>query len=162
MENWEKGEVDLAFFKFCYVDITLQTEVDRLFSSYEKVMKSLQERYSPRGFIHFTVPLRAMDNRLQSRFKRVLGYPETGLLDNIQRNRFNEKMRKQYKEEGNLFDLAEAEAIRSGGSPSVFHYRGKEYACLAREYTEDGGHLNEEAGKIIAEKLLIYLAGKMA
>ena len=162
MKDWENGGVDLAFFKFCYVDITSQTDVGRLFLLYEKNMNSLKEKFPETGFIHFTAPLKTADNRPQSWLKKIIGSPETDLLDNIQRNRFNEEIRRRYGGEGTLFDLAEAEAIRPDGLPSVFHYGGKNYACLAREYSVDGGHLNEKAAEIIAEKFLIILAGKAA
>ena len=162
LESWEYGSLDLAFLKLCYVDITRETDADRLFLTYEKNMNSLQEKFPQTGIIHFTVPLKAGDNFPKSFFRKISGSPGTGLLDNIRRNEFNEKIRGRYGAGGTLFDLAEAEATGPDGTKAVFQYGGKNYACLARDYTTDGGHLNESGSEKIGQNLLIYLAGKAA
>ena len=56
----EKGIGDtanIAFFKFCYVDVTARTDIDKVFDDYKTTMSLLKESYTRTKFIHMAVPL---------------------------------------------------------------------------------------------------------
>ena len=51
------GRVDIAFFKFCYVDFGGSTDVESVFTDYQSKMAELKSAYPSVHFVHFTVPL---------------------------------------------------------------------------------------------------------
>ncbi|MEF9476235.1 MAG: hypothetical protein L0958_06070, partial [Candidatus Mariimomonas ferrooxydans] len=57
-----------------------------------------------------------------------------------------------------LFDLALIESTDSEGGMATFKKCGKSFYSLVPSYTNDGGHLNEDGRRIVAEQLLIFLA----
>lgn len=156
MDKGLGNQVDIAFFKFCYVDITSSTEVDNLFDTYEKIMSALQKKFPKTTFIHFTVPLTTPQSGIKALIKRIIGKP-IGIEDNVQREKFNEKLRKAYQEQGNLFDLSKVESTSPIGEIATFKINGEMYIHLNPEYTYNGGHLNEVGREKVAEQLLFHL-----
>jgi hypothetical protein len=61
MDGGLGGRVDVAFFKFCYVDITPETDVETLFTSYRASMGRLRERFPTTRFIHVTSPVTVVE-----------------------------------------------------------------------------------------------------
>ena len=59
LEEGGGNRADMAFLKFCYVDVTTRTDVNRLFTQYKEMMSSLREKYPRMIFIHFSVPVNA-------------------------------------------------------------------------------------------------------
>ena len=51
------GRVDIAFFKFCYVDITPDTDVGQVFRRYTETLAELAARHPEITFMHSTAPL---------------------------------------------------------------------------------------------------------
>jgi hypothetical protein len=78
--------------------------------------------------------------------------------DNIQRNKFNHLLREQYKSYDPIFDLAKIESTFPNGKTCSFTKNGTIYHSLVPAYTNDGGHLNELGGKVVARHLLMFLA----
>ncbi len=165
----EKGigkNADIAFFKFCYVDIRTDTEVKDVFSHYKKTMLELEKSYPDTQFVHVTVPLTTELTAFQVFSKKVkiiigkfTGKPAWFLpKGNQQRNMFNEMLIQEYDGKAPIFDLAKFESTYHNGTRCSFKNDGKTYYCMVPEYTEDGGHLNETSRKKIAEQLLIFLA----
>jgi len=152
------GKVDIAFFKFCYVDIMPATDVRRLFESYQSTLASLKEKYSKVVFIHVTTPVTSLQTGPKAWIKKLIGKPLRGYDDNVKREQFNAMLRKEYSGKEPIFDLAGIESIFPDGSRSTFKKDGKEYPALAPVYTNDGGHLNELGRKVVAEQFLIFLA----
>ncbi|HDD05193.1 MAG TPA: hypothetical protein ENF51_01760 [Candidatus Aenigmarchaeota archaeon] len=152
-------KVDIAFFKFCYVDVGAKTDIDEVFSYYTKTMDSLKKKYPKVTFVHFTVPLTVSRTTIKTRIKLLIGWKEIWEYDdNIRRNQFNELLRNEYGGKEPLFDLASIESTFPDGRRSFFKKGGKVYYSLVPDYTLDGGHLNELGRKIVAEQLLIFLA----
>jgi len=152
-------KIDIAFFKFCYVDITEKTDVQKLFESYKQTMNNLQKEFPKTIFIFATVPLRTVITTWKTGIKKLFGKDYIWeYADNIKRNEFNEMIRHEYATSGRLFDIARAESTYPDGSQEIFKLNGKRYASLIPEYTNDGGHLNKKGGKAIAAHLIALLA----
>ncbi|MCX7927278.1 MAG: hypothetical protein N2606_04000 [Candidatus Omnitrophica bacterium] len=159
MESGLGQVVDIAFFKFCYVDITSSTDIDKLISYYESTMSYLKEKYPNVKFIHFTVPLTVnyLENGWKSRIKRILRGEKGEVDNNIARNIFNKELIKRMGSMENIFDLAKYEAMFMNGKMNIFHKRGIGYYFLISSYTDDGGHLNILGRRYIARKFLEFL-----
>ena len=158
MQKGIGNKVDIAFFKFCFWDVRGKTDIKRVFDSYTTTLSELKAQYPAVIFVHFTVPLMAHADGLKDRIKRVLNLEDDSDLDNIRRNELNNLFLAEYLGKEPIFDIASAESTLPGGGRSSFSNAGKTYYCLAREYTSDGGHLNELGKKVVAEQLLIFLS----
>ncbi len=159
-QNIRKGigdKVDIAFLKLCFWDVRRKTNVDDVFNNYKKTITSLQKQYPKTVFVHLTVPLMSHSNGIVANIKRMIK-PDNGELDNIKRNELNRLIVKEYGDKEPLFDIALVESTFPDGRRAIFSKDGKNYYYLPSEYTDDGGHLNEEARKHVAEQLLITLA----
>ena len=154
MENGIGAKANIAFFKFCYVDINASSDIDKIFIEYKKTMEQLKKKYPRTTFIYATVPLTESKTTVRSIIKAVLGKEDR----NIKRNRFNDMLRKEYKGKEPLFDIAQAESTHPDGTRSTFTKNGTTYYSLASEYTDDGGHLNDLGQLAVAQDLLILLA----
>ncbi len=157
-------EPDLAFFKFCYVDFSANTDVNKVFNAYKKTMDTLVSSFPKTTFIHVTVPLNSNPKnsnswrtRAKILLKKILNQPLDKLIVNKQRNEFNELLRNAYGSKAPIFDLASIEATFPNGKQNVFHNKGKRYLSMVPDYTKDGGHLNEMGRKVVAAKLLVFL-----
>lgn len=160
-------KVDIAFMKMCYVDITSSTNVDDIFHTYKQKMAQLESQFSNTEFVHMTVPLTAKPEGMQSvkqagknAIKKILGKQVFDYTDNINRGKFNKLLKAEYEGKALIFDLALIESIGRDRNISSFINEGEQIPTLANEYTDDGGHLNAEGSRLIAEQLLIFLANR--
>ena len=153
--------VDVALMKFCYVDITSETDVDALFAAYRDTLEQLQRDYPDVVFLHATVPL-STDPGWKSRVKRVLGRDDhMGPADNAARQRFNALVRDAYPA-GRVYDIAAIESTEPDGSRSSGTSDGQTYYALYGGYAADPGHLNEAGAEIAAAHLLDLVGGVVA
>lgn len=150
--------VDAALFKFCYVDITANTDVDALFRSYQDMMASLSEKYPKVAFLHVTVPLRQISRGLKGWLRELSGRLDREREDQARRHAFNRLLRSAHVGSGRLCDLAEVEATFPDGTPAFFTHHGHPVPTLVAEYTDDGGHLNQRAAELAARRLLACLS----
>jgi hypothetical protein len=153
----EKGigtRADIAFFKFCYVDITAYSDIEKVFTEYKNMMEHLKRKYPHTRFVHATVPLTVSKITIRTVIKALLGKED----NNIKRNQFNEMLRKEYAGKEPVFDIARAESTYPDGSRSSFTKGGTTYYSLVPDYTDDGGHLNEKGKRAAAQELLILLS----
>lgn len=155
--NRMPGNLDIAFFKFCYVDFTTSTNVDSVFQAYVAAMDSLKAKYPLTHFVHFTAPLRAIQTGPKALVKTLMG-KSLGHEDNAARCRFNQLVRDQYLGQEPLFDLAMLGSTRPDGNLQAYTYNGETIYALSPQYTYDGGHLNEPASRLFGEQLLVFLA----
>jgi hypothetical protein len=154
-ELLEKGlgnVLDIAFFKFCSVDIDHATDIEALFAQYKETIKHLQNEFPRLKILTLTVPLISRPVGIKQRIKKILGLLPWEVEDNIKRNLFNEMLRESFGDM--LFDLADYEASGLTGGKSVFSRGGKEFYLLQKVYTDDGGHLNQVGRVYIAIELL--------
>lgn len=151
------GNLNLAFFKFCYVDIKQQTDVLELFHYYKVTLKKLEQDNPATKFLHFTVPLRANQKGIKYIIKRALNFPVIGHLENIKRYEFNEMMREEFSISNTLFDIAHYESTSPSGKHRYYYYKSQKFEALQQEYTQDGGHLNSTGSAYIATRLLSFI-----
>lgn len=154
------GKTDIAFFKFCYVDITQHSDIETIFSYYKNAMARLKKQYPKMIFVHVTVPLTTnlgIKDSVKNVIKKMLGRPVRSPRDNIKRNQFNEMLLRHYGSQEPIFDLAKIESTRLDGTRETFTEDGSSYYSLVPQYTDDGGHLNKRGQKIVAEHLLVLL-----
>ncbi len=162
MEKGIGDKADVAFFKYCYVDIIARTDIDKTFQDYKNTMALMKRMYPKTTFIHVTTPLRALrppgiKGWAKTWIKRISDKSAGVHEDNIKRNKFNENLRQEYNERDPIFDLAKIESTFLDGKRCIFRKNGKTYYTMVPEYTDDGGHLNKVGRRITAEQLLIFL-----
>jgi hypothetical protein len=155
------NKTDVAFFKFCYVDLTRDSDPQEIFDRYRTALEDLKGRYPGTKFLHVTAPVRSAPKgarkNLKQCLKRLVGRP-TVLDDNVVRERYNELLRNAYSGKEPIFDLALMETINPNGLRCYAVRQAAKVPVMAPEYTDDGGHLNDQGRKRIAEQLLIVLA----
>jgi len=152
------GKVDLAGFKFCYIDFNAKTNVDELFAEYRTTAAGLKAAYPATRFVHFTVPLTVVQGGPKAWIKQVMGKPLWGAAENVKRNQFNEMLRREYSGKDLVFDLAQWESTFPDGSRRSFTSGGKTYYALVDAYASDGEHLNGPGRQWVAAHLLADLA----
>jgi len=161
MDSGVGSKVDIAFFKFCYVDIMRYSNPQEIFDGYSAAMTELKDRYPNTKFLHVTVPIRSVPKGakryLKQTVKLIIGKP--GFFeDNMMRLRYNDLLNNAYSKTGFFFDLALIESVNASGF-GCYALKGTEkISVMAPEYTEDGGHLNSLGRKKAAEQLLVILA----
>ena len=158
-------KADIAFFKFCYVDVRTETEVRNVFSDYKNIMSKLMNAYPDTKFVHLTVPLtteptvlKGLIRNAKNAIKKIIGRPGYYPRNNQKRSLLNEMLIQEYYGKAPIFDLAKIESTFPNGTRCSFTKDEKTYYSLVPEYTNDGGHLNETGRKKVAEQLLILLA----
>lgn len=156
MESGVGQAVNIAFFKFCFVDVGHSTDLEALFKNYSEIMERLSTEFPGAKFVTFTVPLVSGPIGLKARLKKLLGRLPFYDTDHVQRSLYNDMLRERYKE--SLFDIAAIESRIGDTKKATFKKGGKEYEILLRGYTHDGGHLNSAGRQIVAIELLLYLA----
>jgi len=146
----EWGKVlDIAYFKFCWVDIRRYDYVnaENIFDYYISTLKELINDYPICTFVHFTCPIKgdmSSDNE-----KR----------DNIKRHQYNELIRAYVDTAGGfLFDIADIEAYDNNNVYQSFEFQGKTYPKMwyvpensqNDGWSDDGGHLNAQGKERMA------------
>lgn len=162
MEKNSGNPVDIAFFKFCYVDIHNKIELESVFQLYKNRMGFLIKKYPKTRFIHFTVPLTSRQHELNGwlvEVKKAVNWilRKPNVFDNSFKYEYNEKIRSFYENKNTLFDFAYVESTYPDGRKNIFGKNGKKIEVLIPEYTDDGGHLNSVGRYHAAESLLLYL-----
>ena len=147
----------IALYKYCYVDIDPDTDVQQLFKNYSTEIADLTVRYPALTIVPVTVPLTTDEAGLRTWVKTMIGRP-TSRDVNLKRNQFNALLRKNYAGKP-FFDLAQIESTRPDGSRSYVVSHGQTIYTLAPELTTDGGHLNQTGRQAAARQLLEVLAG---
>ncbi len=153
-------KVDIAFFKFCYVDNKKDINVNDVINEYVNTINQIKKKYPKLKIIHFTCPLKTHSIKgrtILSKFKRLAKRLLLGDIDNVRRNEYNSLLREKYSAENSIFDLAKFESINEDGIESTFSYKGKKYSSMQTFISNDGGHLNKQGQILIAKKLLEFL-----
>ncbi|MFH0974678.1 MAG: hypothetical protein V1874_02725 [Spirochaetota bacterium] len=160
MENGLGDKADAAFFKFCYVDFNYNSDVKLIFQNYKESMKKLEKKFKKTKFLHFTIPLRMEKDDIvtfaKNYIKKISGRKTGEAYDNIIRHEFNQLMRSEYS--NNLFDIAKIESTDQNGILKESSTGGIKHHSLLKEYTNDGGHLNERGASFAADHFLAFLA----
>jgi hypothetical protein len=149
---------DAAALKFCYVDITSETDVEKVFGAYKGQVEKLRASYPNLAIIHFTAPLTGRQTGWKASIKKIIGREIDGATDNIKRFEYNELLVNEFDGKDPIFDIAKIESTFTDGTRSSFEKDGETYYSMVPEYTYDGGHLNELGRKRVAERFLIFLS----
>jgi hypothetical protein len=158
MDQGMGGQLDVAFFKYCYIDANPDTDPQAVFADYQATLKKLQADYPQTRFFHVTMPLTVNQSGPKAWLKGLLG-KDTGAGANVRRNQFNQLLLRAYGGKQPVFDLAKVESTRADGGAETFDEDGQSYRKLVADYARDGRHLNERGRKWVAEHLLVFLAG---
>lgn len=151
--------IDVALVKFCYVDITAETDVDALFEAYSSSLHRLAEAHPNVRFIAATVPL-TTDRSWKATLKAFVGIDDqAGPADNVTRQRYNDLVRTEFGGRGELFDIAAVEATLDT-KPAVRSDADQHYAVLNRALASDNGHLNGLGSRLVAAELVRVLASR--
>lgn len=150
--------VQIAMVKFCYVDFSPDTDVQALFARYRSTLQSLRSRNPATTFVHMTVPLTQVQTGPKAFIKRALGRAPYGVLENRQREAYNQLLRQTYQGREPVFDLAHLESTAPDGSMATVDWQGQTIPVLADAYSDDGGHLNAPARLYAARALVSVLA----
>ncbi len=153
--------LDAALMKFCYVDITAQTDVRQVFTLYQQTITALAARHPQLTFVHSTVPLMQVTPWWKRIAKQVLGRPENSVRDNLRREEFNTLLRRASPAE-TIFDLAAVESTHPDGTREQFEVDGQRGYALVPGYTDDGGHLNETGSVRAARELVRVLSARLS
>ena len=156
MESGVGLAADVAFFKFCFVDIDHETDAESLFERYVELVDSLEKRFPDLKIVTFTVPLLSKPVGIKARLEKILGRLPWYEEDNVKRNMFNDKLRAHFTDA--LFDLAAVESRIDDSKKATFRVNGRAYELLNHAYTDDGGHLNSIGRQVVAIELLRTLA----
>jgi len=151
-------KVDIALFKFCYVDITGTSDPEKIFNHYSAVLEKLQQDYPTVQFLPVTVPLVSTQKGIKALIKKLLNRKIRGYEDNIKRNQFNKLVRDRFLNIQPIFDLAQIESTNPSATWFSLKNDDNSDQALSPNYTHDGGHLNEQGRKQVAEQLLTLLA----
>ena len=158
MEEGLGDKVDIAFFKFCYIDVNSETDIGPVLNYYKDTMMRLEKRFPKVEFIHVTIPLKVVQKGPKAWIKKFIGRPIGGYADNIKRNEYNEMLLKKYVGKEPIFDIAKIESTFPDGTRNIFKKNGNSYCALIPDYSYDGRHLNELGRRKAAEQLLLLLA----
>jgi hypothetical protein len=162
MDSGIGNSADVAFLKFCYVDVKAGTDINKVFNEYKNATADLKEQFPQTTFIHLSVPLKAiLKSTWKTWIKGILGKDvDLGHDDNIKRNEINKLFEMEYQAGKQFFNIAEIESTFPDGTRSTFEKDGKSYYAMVPTYTDDSGHLNEIGRKKVAEQLLLILVNQ--
>ncbi len=161
VESIPGDSTSAAFFKLCYVDITGSSDVDALFEYYKEKMLYLKDNFTYCNIILVTVPMEGVQKGLRATAKKLLNRQVYGVLENIKRNEFNERLINEFSDVFPVFDLAGVETTLPDGSTETFKYKGGDYPCMPDFYRSDYGHLNDFGARIVAYNLMAFLAEEL-
>jgi len=154
------GRIDVALFKFCYIDFSDASNVDEIFATYARTMDDLKQRHPGIVFIHVTAPLRTVDSGPGVWVREMLGRPNRTKLANVRRNEFNRRLQERYAGDP-IFDLAATMSTYPDGRRESFKLDGVAYYSLVPAFTNDGGHLNEVGRTYAAAALVQSIAAAL-
>ena len=153
VDDLERKNLNIAMMKLCFVDITEKTDISDIFQSYTAMIDSLRNKYPALVIIHFTVPLKSEPNWINNLKNIIKRRANNDEKDNLARNKYNELLLKKYSNE-DIFDIANIESTYPDGKREIVTVDDKQCYSLIKNYTYDGGHLNEKGQELVAEKLI--------
>lgn len=151
---------DIAFIKFCYIDFLKSTDVDDVFTYYKENILILKNKRPDIKFVHFTVPLMRRSNDIKAELMRLIGREHWIDITNVKRAKFNELLLNTFSND-HIFDIAMIESTRLNGDREEFLFKDKKYNSMVPEFTDDGGHLNKLGQRVVANKLIHFLADSL-
>ncbi len=155
LDNGLGDKIDIAGFKFCYIDFNKSTNVKEVFQHYKTRMNKITKNNPDVKFIHYTVPLTSIQSGAKAFIKKILG-KEIGIQDNQARQQFNDLLLNEFKDQP-IFNLAKFESTYPDGKREYIEVNNKKVFSMIPTYTNDGGHLSEKGKYYIGEQFLFFL-----
>lgn len=152
------GDSGTAMVKFCYVDIDGSTDAEALFARYRQAIDSLRTQHPALTIVHMTLPLQVDPGTLFHWRTKLRGKQTPYRTLNAIRARYNRSLRETYEGREPVFDLAHFQSLLPDGSVGVVPVDGVDVEYLAQEWSSDGGHLNAEGRRRVAQAFLVSLA----
>ncbi len=146
------NNLDIAIFKFCYVDVDEETNVEKLFNAYVDLVNEIEKKYPQIKLIKTTIPIRVINNSFTAKAKRFLGLNVWGDKAAYNRENYNNLVRKKYGKD-DLFDIALIESSFKNKSNKVSTPYGYLFS-MDEAISSDGSHLNQVGKLYIANELL--------
>lgn len=135
-------KIDVALMKFCYADVGVNTNLDKLLAAYKDTMLRLQKKNPNTSLLYTTIPVTSKSKGIKNVIKKLIGKKD----NNISRYKLNRKIRDTAEDK--LFDIALIETNDENKNT----YKNAQY--LDDDLTYDGGHLNELGSRILAMELI--------
>lgn len=154
MQSSASQGANVALMKFCYVDIGSDTGAKILADAYTLALDKLSRQFPNVTIVAVTAPLTTLQGGWKAWLKQIVGRAPGGYAENARRQEFNDIVRQRYSRQGHLFDLAK---IESQGA-ARFQYAGGSFEALNPAISSDGGHLNTQGERLVASKLLKFIA----
>lgn len=155
MEQGLGDQVDIAGFKFCYVDFNERPNYLEVFNHYKKRINEISIKYPEVKIIHFTVPIMSLRSGPKALIKNIFR-KNPRIRDNNVINEFNELLRKEYKDQL-IFDLEYFESTYPDGTREFQESNGKIVYNMIPAYTYDGGHLSNKGKITVSSQFFIFL-----
>lgn len=155
----DSAAVDAAMLKFCYVDINGDTDPDSLFANYREWIAGVQAKHPDMRIVHATLPLTDLEGRREWLMGKIRRDATKRDLNYI-RHRYNTLLRAEYAGKAPIFDIAALESTRDDGTRTTFRYKGEDVPFMNPALTDDGGHLNLDGQRKVAERFLALLAAQ--
>lgn len=152
------AKVDVALFKFCYVDVNQDSDHAALFEYYRNVMAQLAVAYPHIRLVHVTVPLTTVPGLLARVAGGLLRRHNRAAHDNLARAEYNRLLLQTYSGKEPVFDLANVESTAPSGRVHRHSLGGHEFRALVPSYSSDGRHLSEFGRRVVASAFIQYLA----
>lgn len=151
-------QADVVVFKLCYVDLWASSDLDEVFTAYRDTLRSLQEAYPSTVFIATTEPVTTRRS-WKGWVKKAIGRDD-GLANenNVARERYNQMIRAEFSEPGELWDVAAMQSTTPSGERVAASEDGQTFYSLYDGYARDPGHLNEEGSIVAAHSFLATVA----
>jgi hypothetical protein len=158
LDNGIGEKVDIAFLKFCYIDINMNSDIDSILNHYSSTIDYLKNKYPEIVFVHFTVPLRTVQRGPKAFIKKLINKP-VGIEENLSRDKYNRLLIKKFNGIDPIFDIAAVESTFPDGKHNLYKVDENTVApALIYEYALDRGHLNSSGSKVVAKELLNLLS----
>ena len=155
-----QGGVDVALFKFCYIDFDDRSDAAAIFDTYARTMDDMKRQYPDVLFIHVTAPLRSIERGPGVWVRELLGKRNRAKHANAARGEFNRLLRERFAADP-IFDLAAVMSTYPDGRRETFTLDGRTYESLVPAYTDDGGHLNALGAPYVAADFVHSIAGAL-
>lgn len=150
--------VEIALVKFCYTDITAETDPKALFAQYRDTVERLRTKNPGMTLVHVTAPLTHVQRGPKAFVKRLLGRAPYGSIENARREQYNALLRQTYQGRDPIFDLARVESTAPDGTVVSAEWKGGVAPALVPAFTDDGHHLNAAGSLRAARELISVLA----
>ena len=108
--------------------------------------------------MHITAPLTAVDSGPLARLLRLLGQAPHGIVENSNRDDYNELLRQTFQGREPVFDLALLQSTLTDGTVWNSDWQGRTVPALVPAYTDDDVHLNPAGQQRGARSLIALLA----